>query len=91
MKNLPYKRLAYNVDGTINAHGSISQYCDLLISKGNVKRFQRFYITNLGRDHMILGYPWFRTFKPDIDWDNGTLKGPKVRAETIQKVTWDKV
>ena len=39
---------------------------------------------------MILGYPWFKAFKPNINWDNGTLKGPKVKAKTMQKVTWDK-
>ena len=30
-KNLLYKQLAYNVDGTINTHRSISQYCNLLV------------------------------------------------------------
>ena len=78
------------MDGTVNQHRNISKYCDLLISKGNIKRQQRFYVTNLGRDRLLLGYPWFKAFKPDIDWEQGTLKGPKVKAETTQKVTWDK-
>ena len=90
-RELEYKWPAYNVDGTLNQHGIITQYYDLLISKGNVKWQQRLYITNLERDHFLLGYPWFKAFKPDIDWENRTLKGPKVKAETIQKVTWDKV
>ena len=89
-KDLPHKHICYNVDGTVNQHGSISKYCDLLISKGNTKQQQRFYVTNLGRDCFLLGYPWFKAFKPDIDWEQGTLKGPKVKAETTQKVTWDK-
>ena len=58
-KDLPYKRIAYNIDGTVNQHGCISKYCDLLISKGNTKGQQCFYVTNLGRDHFLLGYPWF--------------------------------
>ena len=89
-KDLPYKHIAYNVDGTVNVHGCITKYCDLLISKGNTKWQQWFYVTNLGKDHFLLGYPWFKAFKPDIDWEYRTLKGPKVKAETTQKVTWDK-
>ena len=89
-KDLPYKCVAYNVDGTINQHGCITKYCNLLISKGNTKRQQWFYITNLGRECFLLGYPWFKAFKPNIDWEQGTLKGPKVKAEISWKVTWDK-
>ena len=61
-----------------------------MVSKGNVRKQQRFYITNLGRDRFLFGYPWFKAFKPDIDWEAGTLKGPKVKLETIRKATWDK-
>ena len=61
-----------------------------MVSKGNVRKQQRFYVTNLGRDRFLFGYPWFKAFKPDIDWEAGTLKGPKVKVETIRKVTWDK-
>ena len=44
---------------------------------------QRFYVTNLGSDKMILGYPWLRAFNPDIDWPNCKLVGPKVKMETM--------
>jgi len=62
-----------------------------MISKGNVRKSLRFFITNLGRDRFIFGYPWFKAFKPDINWEDGMLRGPKVKVETMQKVTWDKV
>jgi len=32
---------------------------------------------------MIFGYPWFKKFKPDIDWEKSKLKGPKVKIETL--------
>jgi hypothetical protein len=32
-----------------------------------------FYVTNLGRDRIILGMPWFKVFNPQIDWENGTI------------------
>ena len=54
-----------------------------MISRGNKKARQHFYVTNLGRDHIIFGYPWCRTFNPDINWTNAQLKGPKVQGETL--------
>ena len=44
---------------------------------------QRFYVTNLGSDRIILGYLWLRAFNPDIDWPNCKLVGPKVKMETM--------
>jgi hypothetical protein len=32
---------------------------------------------------MILGYPWLRTFNPDIDWPNCKLIGPEINMETL--------
>jgi len=43
---------------------------------------------------MLFGYPWFKKFKPDIDWDTNEVKGPKVKIETLlygtfqQAKTW---
>ena len=82
-KKLPFKRTVYNVDGTLNHHGTIDRACNLLVSKGNKKARQRFYVTNLGRDRFILGYPWFREFQPDTDWANGMLRGPTIQMETL--------
>jgi len=36
MKELPYQRPVFNVNGTLNKQGKISHYCDLMVSKGNV-------------------------------------------------------
>jgi len=54
-----------------------------MVSRGNKKIRQRFYIANLGRDRFILGYPWFRDFQPDINWANGMLRGPPIHMETL--------
>jgi len=32
---------------------------------------------------MTLGYPWLRTFNPDIDWPSCKLLGPLVKIETL--------
>jgi len=46
-------------------------------------------MSNLGKDRFILGYPWCRSFVPDIDWENAKLKGPAVQAETIRSNIWN--
>jgi len=81
---LNFQRPVYNVDGTENKHRTITHACDLLVKQGNKKERLRFYISNLGKDRFIFGYPWFRKFNPDVDWENTKLRGPQVKVETIQ-------
>jgi len=90
-KKLIVPRPVYNVDGTPNIHGTITQTCELRVRQGNKKAKQIFYVTNLGKDSFILGYPWFRSFTPDIDWANAQLRGPKVRIETTHLATAERV
>ena len=54
----------WNVDGTHNQGGAITHYTDLKVRTGEQKKTLRFLITNLGREEVILGYPWFTAFKP---------------------------
>ena len=81
---LNFQRPVYNVDGTENKHGTITHACELLVKQRNKKERLQFYVSNLGKDRFILGYPWFRKFNPDIDWENAKLRGPQVKVETIQ-------
>jgi len=90
-KKLIVPRPVYNVDRTPNIHGTITQTCKLHIKQGTKEAKQLFYITNLGKDKFILGYPWFRSFTPDIDWAKAQLKGPKVRIETTHLTTAERV
>jgi len=82
-RKLNFQRPVYNVDGTMNKHRTITHACDLMVKQGNKKVRQCFYVSNLGKDRFILGYPWFRAFSPDIDWANRELKGPGIKMETI--------
>jgi len=34
---------------------------------------ERFYITGLGKQKMILGLPWLKKHNPLVNWKNGTL------------------
>ena len=65
-----------------NQGGTITHYCNLWIRQGPRAKKLGFYVANLGRDRVILGYPWFKTFNPDFDWTTNTLKGEEVVVET---------
>ena len=65
---------AYNVDGTENKKEMIKNYINLQFSL-NGKEFQeRFYVTRLGKQKVILGLPWLRKHNPEINWQTGKLK-----------------
>jgi hypothetical protein len=36
----------------------------------------KFLIVDLGKDRIILGYPWLWEFNPEIDWPTKFIKGP---------------
>jgi hypothetical protein len=82
-QKLPISRPIYNVDGTKNQCGSITHVCHLLVRKGNRKETVPFYVIDLGNDCFIFRYPWCQDFKPEIDWENSILKGPKIKVETL--------
>jgi hypothetical protein len=77
----------YNVDGTENQGGIISKSCVLHVWRGEQQITQQFYVTNLGQDCVILGYPWLWEFNPEIDWEEGRLTGEEVKLEEIG-VAW---
>jgi hypothetical protein len=42
----------------------------------------KFYITSLGGDHTIFGFPWLQAFNPSINWDQKVVQGALVMVET---------
>ena len=43
----------------------------------------RFFLTGIGNDHFILGYPFLFAFNPQIDWKKGHILGPATKISTI--------
>ena len=70
------------MDRTENLQGRLQHFCLLRVKKGDQESLQKFFITSLGGDHTILGYPWLRTFTPFINWKDGRVLGPKIIIET---------
>jgi hypothetical protein len=75
---LPTEELAepckvFNVDRTQNCHGQITHYTGLEVRTGDQTWTMHFFLTNLGEQKVILGYPWFAAVQPVIDWAKGWI------------------
>ena len=77
--NIPTRRLTravpvYNVDGTPNEAGSISEVAEMVVTyKGHSERVQ-FAVTGLGKQKLILGFTWLKKHNPEINWTTGEVK-----------------
>src|SRR6266850_4344765 len=75
---MPHPRLVLNVDGTENQAGAITHYVPFHIRHNERQEKAVFFVTGLGQDQIILGYPWLEQFNPDIDWENGKILGTEI-------------
>ena len=73
IKRLPKPRTLLNVDGTLNKQGKLEYYADLQVQTGSQRQNMRFFLSNLGEQKAILGYPWFAAVQPKIDWAKGWI------------------
>ena len=51
----------------------LSFFTDLEVRTGEQRTKMRFFLTELGPQKMILGYPWFAVAQPRIDWAKGWI------------------
>jgi hypothetical protein len=63
----------YNVDDTTNKSGQITHYLSLAVTMAGKTQEMRFLITDIGREDVLLGYPWLSTYKPQFSWRHGTI------------------
>ena len=61
------------MDGTKNKKGTIRHYVDLNLVIGDEISLTRFMVARLGKQKIILGYPWFQKHNPEINWKTGEL------------------
>ena len=83
-KELERPITVYNVDGTKNKKGQIKHYCWLRVVHNGQQKLQQFFLTSLGRDRMILGYPFLRDFNPPINWTKGELVNGPVTLQSAR-------
>ena len=61
-------RKLLNIDGMENKSRELRFYTNLQVQMGTNYTNLRFYLTELGEQKAILGYPWFAVAQPKIDW-----------------------
>src|SRR5258708_33324210 len=73
IKQMDEPRKLLNVDGMENKSGELHYYTNLQVRTGTNYTNLRFYLTELGEQKAILGYPWFAAAQPKIDWKRGCI------------------
>ena len=77
--NLPLETLnklipAINVDGTQNKKGTIKHYVNLKLEIFGQLQTIRLLVTGLGKQKILLGFPWLQKNNLIIDWQTGTFQ-----------------
>src|SRR5713226_1157118 len=73
IKQMEEPRKLLNVNSTENKSGELKYYTDLQVQTGTNYTKLRFYLTELGEQKAIMGYPWFAATQPRIDWRRGWI------------------
>ncbi len=92
IKQMEEPRKLLNVDGTENRSGELKYYTDLQVQTGTNYTNLCFYLTKLGEQKAIMGYPWFAAAQPKIDWRHGWIDHTQLSiilwANNVKKATF---
>ena len=72
-KVLERPRKIWNADSTENKEEMITHYLDLEVETKGIRKDMRFYITNIGKEDLFLGYPWLAAYEPHFIWKDATI------------------
>jgi predicted aspartyl protease len=64
----------YNVDGSANQDGAISEVAELLLRYNRHSERALFCVTGLGKQNLILGHTWLKDHNPEVDWRTGKVE-----------------
>ena len=63
-----------NINGTLNKKGTIKHYVNLNLDIFGQKKTMCLLVTGLGKQKIILGFPWLQKHNPIINWQTGTFE-----------------
>jgi hypothetical protein len=64
----------YNVDGTENEAGIITEITDLVLHYDNHSECTQLVVTHIGKQSIILVYNWLCNHNPEINWQTKEVK-----------------
>ena len=73
-RRLPRAVPVYNVDGTLNQGGSITEEVDVIMTYQDHTEKATFAICDLGDKDAIIGHTWLFSHNPEIDWQSGKVQ-----------------
>ena len=73
-QQLPTPKKLYNMDDTTNKEGMITHYVDLDVYTNKIHKEMRFLVAGIGKEDVLLGYPWLATFHPEFSWREGRIQ-----------------
>ena len=74
IEKLPQAIPVYNVNGTQNLNGSITESVTLMMRHRNHHECTQFYLANIGKSSVIIGHTWLIKHNLEIDWKTGEVK-----------------
>jgi predicted aspartyl protease len=79
LNNIPTRPLTrpipvYNVDGTANDAGAITDIADIILRYENHSERTQLAATCLGKQSLILGYNWLHNHNQEINWQTKDVK-----------------
>jgi hypothetical protein len=79
LNNIPTRPLTnpipvYNVDGTANDAGAITDIADVILCYEHHSERTQLAVTRLGKQSLILGYNWLRNHNLEINWQTKDVK-----------------
>jgi hypothetical protein len=73
-RKLLYPIPVYNVDGTLNEVGSITEVVDMILHYKDHCECTPAAVSSLGHQKLILGYTWLKEHNPEINWQTQEVK-----------------
>jgi hypothetical protein len=73
IRKLEQPRIIYNIDSTPNKAGSITHKCPIKLQFKDKMKTVDFFVTDLGQDCIVLGFPFLKEFNPEINWETGVI------------------
>jgi hypothetical protein len=68
--------------------GSITHKCPIKLQFKDEIKTVDFFVTNLGQDHIVLGFPFLKEFNPEINWETGVIL-PTNKIVVTPKYLWE--
>jgi hypothetical protein len=73
LRTLDKPKNIFNIDNSTNRAGQITHYTTLAVTTAGTTKELRFLITDIGREDVLLGYPWLATYEPRFSWKHATI------------------